>query len=117
MKLENHTEAMDYFDRASAETGGYDWKPSVAAQSLFWKGYILGEKYGKNSEAYSYIHQGYEKGWQDEFTLFYLKKYEKQKTIRTRDLGSSTPPELKTYAPPKNFGKPSAERPRVHVSP
>ena len=63
-------EALIVFEQGRASSN-----KEVVAQSTFWKGYLLGERMNRSFEAIPLIKEGYNLGYKNSFTEFYLKKY------------------------------------------
>jgi tetratricopeptide (TPR) repeat protein len=57
------------------EQGRNSSKEDVAAQSAFWKGYLLGERLNRPSDALLLVQEAYNRGYKDSFVEFFLKKY------------------------------------------
>lgn len=74
--LKNYDFALRIFE-SGIQSSDTTRIPSVRAQSYFWKGYILGEAKGDTKSALKFIKQSMIEGYNDDFTSFYLKKYNK----------------------------------------
>ncbi len=83
-------EALQSFDRCTAARA--QGTPPVAVQCTFWKGFTLGEKLGRTQEAYPFVKAAVERGFKDDFTLYYLKKY----GPKSRSMEVDTAPRMST---------------------
>lgn len=102
MELNRLDEAQSVFEqgRQSPSTAQ---KPPVAAQSAFWKGYLLGEKLGRADEALALVQEAVNGGYNDAFVQWHLKKYSGS---------SAAAPRLMAPAPP-NIAVPAIVKPRI----
>ena len=70
MDADRPDEALAVFEQGRTSS-----KEDVAAQSAFWKGYLLGERMNRPSDALPLVQEGYNRGYRDSFVGFFLKKY------------------------------------------
>ncbi len=70
--LEKYSDALQALDKSTSVTT-QEWY----AEALFWKGLVLAEKLGRVGEGLPFIKQGIERGYDNDFSRFYLKKFAK----------------------------------------
>lgn len=91
LRLEQFAKSLDAFESVRSAADNGTGKPSLRTQSTFWIGFLYGEKFERRSEAYAFVKEAVDAGWNDDFSRFYLKKYAEQNTARTRSAQPAPP--------------------------
>ncbi|MBX3722335.1 MAG: tetratricopeptide repeat protein [Turneriella sp.] len=100
MDLDRFDEALAAFDKGRLSTSTVQ-KPTVAAQSAFWKGFLLGEKRNQPGEALALVEEAIAAGYSDSFVQSYRKKYSGTATVVPKLGAAPQPPKITVPVIPK----------------